>query len=54
MKDADLVISGDVLFQGGIGRTDLIGGDQETLLTSIHEKLAYAAGTYAGVKRPWT
>lgn len=39
VKDADLVISGDVLFQGGIGRTDLIGGDQETLLTSIHEKL---------------
>ncbi|KUP34293.1 MBL fold metallo-hydrolase [Bacillus halotolerans] len=39
VKDADLVISGDVLFQGGIGRTDLHGGDQETLLTSIHEKL---------------
>ncbi|KXZ18502.1 MBL fold metallo-hydrolase [Bacillus nakamurai] len=39
MKDADLVISGDVLFQGGIGRTDLHGGSQEVLLESIHQKL---------------
>jgi glyoxylase-like metal-dependent hydrolase (beta-lactamase superfamily II) len=27
--------SGDVLFQGSIGRTDLPGGDWDTLLTSI-------------------
>ena len=33
------VISGDVLFQRSIGRTDLPGGDMETLLTSIREKL---------------
>ncbi|MCC9023137.1 MBL fold metallo-hydrolase [Bacillus nakamurai] len=39
VKDADLVISGDVLFQGGIGRTDLHGGSQEVLLESIHQKL---------------
>ncbi|MBT2574430.1 MBL fold metallo-hydrolase [Bacillus sp. ISL-51] len=39
VKDADLVISGDVLFQGGIGRTDLHGGSQEVLLKSIHQKL---------------
>ena len=33
------VVSGDVLFQRSIGRTDLPGGDMETLLTSIREKL---------------
>jgi glyoxylase-like metal-dependent hydrolase (beta-lactamase superfamily II) len=32
-------ICGDVLFQGSIGRTDLPGGDHETLLKSIREKL---------------
>lgn len=32
-------ISGDVLFQGSIGRTDLPGGDQETLFGSIQKKL---------------
>ena len=30
---------GDVLFAGSIGRTDLPGGDTETLLQSIREKL---------------
>lgn len=33
------VISGDVLFQNSIGRTDLPGGDHETLLTSIRAQL---------------
>jgi glyoxylase-like metal-dependent hydrolase (beta-lactamase superfamily II) len=32
------VISGDVLFQGSIGRTDLPGGNQAVLLQSIREK----------------
>lgn len=31
--------SGDVLFQGSIGRTDLPGGDHATLLKSIQEQL---------------
>lgn len=44
VKDADLVISGDVLFQGGIGRTDLHGGSQNVLLDSIHQKLLTLPG----------
>jgi len=36
---AEVVIAGDVLFQGSIGRTDLPGGDHQTLLTSIKTKL---------------
>lgn len=34
-----LLISGDVLFQGSIGRSDLPMGDHETLIKSIKEKL---------------
>ncbi|WP_413379758.1 MBL fold metallo-hydrolase [Alkalihalobacillus sp. 1P02AB] len=34
-----IVFSGDVLFSQSIGRTDLPGGDHETLLKSIHDKL---------------
>lgn len=33
------VIAGDVLFNGSIGRTDLPGGNFETLITSIKTKL---------------
>lgn len=33
------IISGDVLFQGSIGRTDLYKGDSELLLNSIRSKL---------------
>ncbi|NRD80745.1 MBL fold metallo-hydrolase [Bacillus sp. BRMEA1] len=33
------VISGDALFQGSIGRTDLPGGNHPQLLKSIHDKL---------------
>lgn len=36
---AGIIFDGDVLFAGGIGRTDLPGGDYETLMTSIAEKL---------------
>jgi hydroxyacylglutathione hydrolase len=34
-----IIISGDVLFYQSIGRTDLPGGDFDTLIKSIHEKL---------------
>jgi len=34
-----LIISGDVLFERSIGRTDLPGGDYDTLISSITQKL---------------
>lgn len=34
-----LLMAGDTLFAGSIGRTDLPGGDLEQILTSIHERL---------------
>jgi glyoxylase-like metal-dependent hydrolase (beta-lactamase superfamily II) len=37
MPDEDAVFSGDVLFQGSVGRTDLPGGDWPTLLDSIRK-----------------
>lgn len=38
-REDNFVISGDVLFKGSIGRTDLPGGDYDTLIRSIREKL---------------
>ena len=38
-EESNFVIAGDVLFQGSIGRTDLPGGDFNTLINSIKEKL---------------
>ena len=37
-KEKGIVIGGDVLFQGSIGRTDLPGGDFDTLAESIRKK----------------
>lgn len=38
-KDGGCVFSGDALFQGSIGRTDLWGGDFNTLISAIRSRL---------------
>ena len=38
-QQQQFVIGGDVLFKMGIGRTDLPGGDFDTLINSIHTRL---------------
>jgi len=38
-REAQLLIGGDVLFAGGVGRWDLPGGDGELLFAGIREKL---------------
>lgn len=37
-RENRILIGGDLVFQGGVGRWDLPGGDQETLFRSIRDK----------------
>jgi glyoxylase-like metal-dependent hydrolase (beta-lactamase superfamily II) len=37
--EANILIAGDVLFQNSIGRTDLPGGDYDTLIKMVREKI---------------
>ena len=39
IAQAEVLIAGDVLFYGSIGRTDLPGGNHEDLITNIKTKL---------------
>lgn len=39
IEKSGIVFTGDALFSGSIGRTDLTGGDYDTLISSISEKL---------------
>ena len=51
IPDEDAAFSGDVLFQGSVGRVDLPGGDWPTLLESIRllmESLPEATTVYPG------
>jgi glyoxylase-like metal-dependent hydrolase (beta-lactamase superfamily II) len=51
IPDEDAIFSGDVLFQGSVGRTDLPGGDWPTLLESIRllvDSLPEATTVYPG------
>ncbi|WP_313757114.1 MBL fold metallo-hydrolase [Tissierella sp.] len=39
IKIGDSIITGDTLFTGSIGRTDLLGGDYDSIINSIKDKL---------------
>ncbi len=39
MEDAQIVFTGDLIFAGSIGRTDFPGGDYNTLIQSVREKI---------------
>ena len=39
LEDEGLVLSGDALFAGSVGRVDLPGGSMEVLMRSIEERL---------------
>jgi hydroxyacylglutathione hydrolase len=56
-KAHKFIVSGDVLFRRSIGRTDLPGGNYETLINSINEKLLPLPDetkVYAGHMQPTT
>ncbi|MGJ0848007.1 MBL fold metallo-hydrolase [Tissierella praeacuta] len=39
IKIGDSIITGDTLFTGSIGRTDLLGGDYDSIINSIKDKI---------------
>ena len=39
LPDQSLLLAGDTLFAGSVGRTDLPGGNTQQLIASIHERL---------------
>ena len=43
--DGDLMLCGDTLFAGSMGRTDLPGGDEDTIFASLR-RLASLPGNY--------
>ncbi len=56
-RTAGILFDGDVLFDGGIGRTDLPGGDMESIMRSIKDvlfELPDETVVYAGHGNPTT
>jgi hydroxyacylglutathione hydrolase len=56
-REDNFLIGGDVLFEGSIGRTDLPGGDYDTLMQSIRDKfmpLPDEVTVYSGHGNPTT
>ncbi len=56
-REDKFLIGGDVLFEGSIGRTDLPGGDYDTLMQSIRDKfmpLPDEVTVYSGHGNPTT
>lgn len=43
-RDQGMLFSGDVIFRSGIGRTDLLGGDFQTLISSIRDQVLSLPG----------
>ena len=50
----NLLLAGDTLFAGSIGRTDLPGGDGRKILRSLHDRLLILPGRDARYPRTWT
>ncbi|MBN2470407.1 MAG: MBL fold metallo-hydrolase [Anaerolineae bacterium] len=56
LRSEQVVFCGDCLFAGSVGRTDLPGGDYDTLIESIEQKLLPLGDTFrvAAGHGPWT
>ena len=52
-EGGQLLLAGDTLFAGSIGRTDLPGGDPRQMQQSLRERILDAGRRHGGTARPW-